>query len=217
MIDICVMNLDDTWIGLAYIGKEIVATSLDAEREMTLNKILKSLPPDVSYQVVEKGSEFAEKTIRELGKIHNGTQEFVDFNLATEYISEPNATVLKAAASIPTGYVASYGSIAKVADTDPRVVGQIMASNPLYPIVPCHRVVGSDFSLVGYGGRKSHQALKAKLSRLRSECRSFTSTKKIVINGKILTMHPTENVIEKAKKRERNFSAKKQRTLIQYQ
>jgi hypothetical protein len=96
------------------------------------------------------------------------------------------------------------------------VVGQIMASNPLYPIVPCHRVVGSDFSLVGYGGRKSHQALRAKFDRLSKECKSFTSMKEISVNGKTLTMYPTENVVEKVKKQELNVSTKKQRTIDNY-
>lgn len=216
MIDISIKKIDNVWIGLAYSGKEIIATSLDSERKKTLSKVLTSLPPNVNYQIAEGVSEFAEKTIQALGKIHDGIQEFTNFKLAAEFISEPKATVLRAAASIPTGYVSSYGSIAKVADTDPRVVGQIMASNPLYPIVPCHRVVGTDFSLVGYGGSKSQQALRAKLKRLSRECRRFTSVKKISINGKTLTMHPTENVIEKAKKGKLSFSPKKQRTLIQY-
>ena len=62
-----------------------------------------------------------------LEKAHRGVQEFRDFDLATEYLPEPLYSVLKAAAAIPVGYVASYGSIAKAAGTEPRVVGQIIA------------------------------------------------------------------------------------------
>ena len=47
-----------------------------------------------------------------------------------------------------------------------------MAGNPLYPIVPCHRVVGADMSLVGYGGKQTTGALTAKLSRLQAEARA---------------------------------------------
>jgi methylated-DNA-[protein]-cysteine S-methyltransferase len=33
-----------------------------------------------------------------------------------------------------------------------RVVGAAMAANPFAPVIPCHRVVGSDGTLRGYGG-----------------------------------------------------------------
>jgi len=151
MIDVCVRKLDDAWLGLAYTGEEIVATALSYAKETTLKSLLRSLPPNANYQIVEKESGFAERTLLELKEVHLGRQEFKDFTLATEHVPEPQASVLKAAASIPIGYVTSYGNIAKAAGSEPKTVGQIMASNPLYPIVPCHRVVGSDLSLVGYG------------------------------------------------------------------
>lgn len=103
--------------------------------------------------------------------------------------------------SIPIGYVTSYGSIAKMTGTEPGIVGRIMATNPLYPIVPCHRVVGRDFSLVGYGGRKNLPALRAKLARLCKEVKGFTKEKEVTVEGKKLTVYPVEHVIRKAKKR----------------
>jgi len=135
-----------------------------------------------------------------LKELEQGKEEFKSFSLATEYIPEPVARVLKTAAAIPIGYVTSYGNIAKTADTEPRAVGRIMATNPLYPIVPCHRVVGADFSLVGYGGRKNPPALRAKLARLSKEAKGFTTEKEVLANGKKLTVYPVENVVKKAEK-----------------
>lgn len=54
-----------------------------------------------------------------------------------------------------------------------------MATNPLYPIVPCHRVVGSDLSLVGYGGKQDAVALAAKLARLEAEARGEQAPRQI--------------------------------------
>ena len=213
LIDVYLKELNDFWFGLDCSGEKIVATALDSKKEGTLKNVIKNLPPNANYRLVEKKTEFAEKTIRELDEAHRGIRDFKDLDLATEYISEPRATVLKVAASIPIGYVASYGSIAKVANTDPRVVGQIMASNPLYPLVPCHRVVGTDFSLVGYGGRKSPQALRAKLSRLKTECKGFKQPKEIPVKNAIFTVHPTEQVVEKAKIQKFHISTRRQRTL----
>jgi O-6-methylguanine DNA methyltransferase len=75
----------------------------------------------------------------------NGTSQKLSF--ATEHLPVYTRKVLKAASSIPTGYVTSCGAIAKAAGGSPRAVGRIMASNPFAPIVPCHRVVSSDFML----------------------------------------------------------------------
>lgn len=216
MIDVCVKELDGFWLGLACVGEGIVASALNSSREKTLRSLLRSLPPNSDYQILEKGSDFADRTILLLREVHLGKQELRDFTLATEYISEPVAKILNAAASIPIGYVTSYGNIAKVADADPREVGQIMASNPLYPIVPCHRVVGADMSLVGYGGRKSPQALNAKLARLSKECRGFEAEKEISINGAGLMVYPTEYVIEKARKHAPSSSRDRQPTLDSY-
>ena len=60
----------------------------------------------------------------------------------------------RAAQSIPYGETRSYAWIAgRIGRPESaRAVGQAMHHNPLPVIVPCHRVVGSDGRLVGFGG-----------------------------------------------------------------
>lgn len=55
---------------------------------------------------------------------------------------------------IPYGETRSYGELADVvADADAaRAVGGAVGHNPLPIVIPCHRVIGADGSLVGYGG-----------------------------------------------------------------
>jgi methylated-DNA-[protein]-cysteine S-methyltransferase len=62
--------------------------------------------------------------------------------------------VWKRLVAIPYGETRSYGQIARdIGRPDrARAVGSANARNPLPIIVPCHRVVGSDGSLTGYGG-----------------------------------------------------------------
>ena len=200
MIDIYVKKADRVWFGLAYSGERILATVVSSTKEKAVRSLLGSIPLDAEHQVVEEGSEFAEKTVFMLKELDSGNEEFKDFSLAAEYIPEFVAKVLKATSTIPVGYVTSYGNIAKIADTEPRTVGRTMATNPLYPIVPCHRVVGADFSLVGYGGRKNLPALQAKLARLSREAKGFTMEKRVLANGRKLTVYPAEYVIKRAKK-----------------
>nr|MBP7356351.1 MGMT family protein [Longilinea sp.] len=47
----------------------------------------------------------------------------------------------------------------------PRAVGRAQATNPMPIIIPCHRVIGGDGSLHGYGG-KSGLKTKAWLLKL---------------------------------------------------
>jgi methylated-DNA-[protein]-cysteine S-methyltransferase len=55
---------------------------------------------------------------------------------------------------IPTGSTVSYGSIArKLGDINmSRAVGTANGRNPIAIVVPCHRVIGADGSMTGYGG-----------------------------------------------------------------
>ena len=55
---------------------------------------------------------------------------------------------------IPYGTVTSYGEIARRVGkpTASRAVGAANGRNPIAIIVPCHRVIGADGSLTGYGG-----------------------------------------------------------------
>ncbi len=62
--------------------------------------------------------------------------------------------VLTADYAIPRGRVMTYGGLAARLGVPGggRAVGNVMARNPFPLIIPCHRVVGSDGDLHGYGG-----------------------------------------------------------------
>ena len=62
--------------------------------------------------------------------------------------------VLAAVSHIPFGSTATYGEIAKNINNPKsyRAVGGANHSNPIPIIIPCHRIIGSNGSLTGYGG-----------------------------------------------------------------
>lgn len=62
--------------------------------------------------------------------------------------------VWEALRTIPYGATASYGAIARQigSPTAARAVGLANGRNPIAVIVPCHRVIGADGGLTGYGG-----------------------------------------------------------------
>lgn len=62
--------------------------------------------------------------------------------------------VRKAVMAVPYGKTASYGEIAAAVGKPQaqRAVGGVQATNPISFVIPCHRIIGSDGSLHGYGG-----------------------------------------------------------------
>ena len=62
--------------------------------------------------------------------------------------------VLNALATIPYGETRSYGEIASQIGRPKavRAVGAANGRNPLPIVIPCHRVIGADGSLTGFGG-----------------------------------------------------------------
>jgi methylated-DNA-[protein]-cysteine S-methyltransferase len=186
------------WYGLAYSGEGLVATAVGATRARTLGNLRSGVPQGVAQRVAdEDASEIVESTIALLVELEAGHEEHKRFSLA-DCIGEPLAAVLKAAAAIPLGYVTSYGDIAKVSGAEARDVGQVMAKNPLYPIVPCHRVVGADLALVGYAGSKGPAALRSKLARLSQEARGFKTEQQVLVEGRLLRCYPVEWAIANA-------------------
>ena len=72
--------------------------------------------------------------------------------------------------TIPRGKVTTYGLIARKLKTKAyRAVGNACRNNPYAPRVPCHRVVKSDGTIGGFGGRTSGKTEMRKIELLRDE------------------------------------------------
>lgn len=66
--------------------------------------------------------------------------------------SDFQRSVWRALVAIPYGETVSYGELARRVGSVARAVGLANGANPLPIIVPCHRVIGADGSLTGFGG-----------------------------------------------------------------
>jgi O-6-methylguanine DNA methyltransferase len=190
MIEIYSQNIGGIWFGVAYAQQQIVTSSFGVSQQLTLNNILGNIPINGPFQVFHEPSAFAKNILAYLKSIYDGQNVNTSFSLALTRLPAYTQKVLKATVEIPLGYVTSYGSIAKTAGGGPRAVGNIMAANPFAPIVPCHRVVKSNFTLGGYGG-----GLKVKLELLGREKRGFSASKEIEVNGRQLQVFPVEYVL----------------------
>jgi methylated-DNA-[protein]-cysteine S-methyltransferase len=106
---------------------------------------------------------------RQLAEYLCGQRRSFDLPLDWSAVSGPQRQVLGVLLeSVGYGQTVTYGTLARRAglpedgpDLAARVVGQIMGSNPIPVIVPCHRVVASD-GLGGYMGGYSGAGLEVK-------------------------------------------------------
>ena len=78
--------------------------------------------------------------------------------------------VWKLMEKIPKGRVTTYGLVARKLNTKAyRAVGNACRRNPYAPRVPCHRVVRTDGTVGGFGGKTSGKNVKKKIRMLRKE------------------------------------------------
>lgn len=92
---------------------------------------------------------------RELARFfQKGAAEIATVPLDLPSETEFEAAVREVVRQIPGGSTMSYGEVAAAAGRPgaARAVGRVMATNPVPPFIPCHRVVAADGGLGGFGG-----------------------------------------------------------------
>jgi methylated-DNA-[protein]-cysteine S-methyltransferase len=94
-----------------------------------------------------------DEPVRQLTEYFKGKLKTFDVPVAPVGTAFQQAVWLQLQA-IPYGETISYGELARRLGNPKavRAVGLANGSNPISIIIPCHRVVGSNGSLVGYGG-----------------------------------------------------------------
>lgn len=127
------------------LGVAKIEGDLDGVSEITVLETVEEITiviPEVLEDVVYQLREYFEGTRQEFNLELN--PEGTDFQ----------KKVWKALLEIPYGKTISYLELSKnLGDTKAiRAVAAANGKNPLWIVVPCHRVIGSDGSLTGYAG-----------------------------------------------------------------
>jgi len=134
---------------VASTGRGLCRISFDPEPEAELEWLAKA------YGVrVLRSSRPLDDSRRELDEYFEGRRS--DFDLAVDLQALPSfqQLVLAELQRVPYGATATYGGLAKRIGKPQaaRAVGGALNKNPVPIVVPCHRIVGSTGSLVGYAG-----------------------------------------------------------------
>lgn len=139
------------YIALVASDRGLVRLTLPCEREQ---EALAEVADALNGYAVLDHKPFAELLSRLTRYFAGEAVDFSDVALDDSKATPFRRRVMKAVRGIPRGKVMSYRQVASKVGRPlaARAVGATMAANPVCIIVPCHRVVGSDGRLVGFGG-----------------------------------------------------------------
>ena len=106
-----------------------------------------------SYEGVEQETALIKEAYQQLSEYLKGERKEFDLPLNPKG-TDFQKRVWRALCNIPYGETRSYKQIAKAVGNSKavRAVGMANNRNPITIVVPCHRVIGADGKLVGYGG-----------------------------------------------------------------
>ena len=132
------------------VGALLLVADDDGLREIRFPKNGKRVPASGYWR---EDAAFLRGPMLQLRDYFAGKREDFDLPLAPE--GTPfQQNVWKELCSIPYGETISYGELARRIGNPKasRAVGLANGSNPIPIIIPCHRVIGSNGKLTGYGG-----------------------------------------------------------------
>ncbi len=111
-------------------------------------------PPVVPAQTSDAADAHLKKAVKAVEHYFSHERETFDDLVLAPRGSPFQLAVWAELSKIPYGTTTSYGEIAeRVGQPDgAQAVGRANNQNPLGVIVPCHRVIGADGSMVGFGG-----------------------------------------------------------------
>ena len=151
LVDVA-FDVADTQIGpllLAVTERGLCRISFDPEPDRETETLARTF----GVRVLRAPREL-DPVRRELDEYFEGRRRGFDLPLDLRGREGFSRDILERLARVPYGEVTTYKSLAVEAGNPraARAVGTIMNRNPIPIVLPCHRVVGSTGSLVGYGG-----------------------------------------------------------------
>jgi methylated-DNA-[protein]-cysteine S-methyltransferase len=145
-------------IYLAVSERKLLAVGLIDSRDDFIRDIKRRQKKMGSFHYSEEIThppQILEASIMQISEYLGGKRRDFDLPIDWSLMTPFQEQVLRATVSIPYGGVSTYSEIAQKIEKPgaARAVGSAEAANPVPIVIPCHRVIGSDGKLHGYGGR----------------------------------------------------------------
>ena len=154
--------LGPIWAAVSEQGLVAVEISRD---QVAINEQLIRM----GYDQVVVDQDKTAAALQEISEYLSGERQTFEMSIDWSVLTPFQERALRATYEIPYGSVKTYGEIAQLLGNPrgARAVGRAEATNPMPLVIPCHRVIGSDGGLHGYGAGEG-LATKAWLLELES-------------------------------------------------
>ena len=153
--------IGDIWVAVGEEG--LVAIDFDISEADFVEHVMEKM-----HVRLEQDEKQIKVVMEQVKDYLEGKLEKLNLKIDLHGVSPFQRFVLQAAREVPRGQVATYAEIAKRIGKPKafRAVGQALRRNPIPIVIPCHRVIASDGTLGGYGGKMGSQR---KITLLRLE------------------------------------------------
>lgn len=163
LLDVAYDVFDDTAVGPLLVGvtdRGVCRITFDPEPERELELLARLYGPRVL-----RASRPVDRLHRELEEYLAGRRRSFDVEPDLRVQPDFYKRVLAELALVEYGVTTTYGALAARSGNPraARAVGTVMNRNPVPIVLPCHRVVGANGSLTGYGGGLHRKELLLRL------------------------------------------------------
>jgi methylated-DNA-[protein]-cysteine S-methyltransferase len=141
--------LGPVWVAVSERG--LVAVELSDEPEMLIEQL-----PKLGFRRVVSDPGKTKQALKQIRAYLLGKRKNFDIDIDWSVLTPFQEQALRETYKIPYGRVSTYGEIAERLDRPKaaRAVGRAEGANPMPLVIPCHRVLGADGGLHGYGAGK---------------------------------------------------------------
>jgi methylated-DNA-[protein]-cysteine S-methyltransferase len=138
--------LGPVWVAVSAAG--LVAVRIAGSRREFIEALAPRFAP---HPTGEAGR--TRPVVQQITEYLGGVRKHFDLTIDWSQLSAFQTKALRAVCAVPYGQTCTYGQIASQIGMPgaARAVGRANATNPVPLVIPCHRLVGADGSLRGYG------------------------------------------------------------------
>lgn len=140
--------LGPLWVAVTHKG--LFSVEFDISEAGFTHKLRQRVP----QATIRQDPEITFSACQQILEYLQAKRQIFDLEIDLSGIPPFQQQVLKMTLSIPFGQTVTYAQIAAAIGHPraARAVGRAEATNPIPLVIPCHRVIGSDGKLHGYGG-----------------------------------------------------------------
>jgi len=153
----------DSPVGELFVGvsdRGLCVISYEADPDLQVERLARGFGSRVL-----RSPRPVDPTRRQLDEYFAGKRTHFELDVDLRLAHDFGRTVLEELGRVPFGEITTYGALAARAGKPKaaRAVGTIMNRNPVPIVLPCHRVVGANGSLVGYAGGLERKQMLLRL------------------------------------------------------